>query len=61
MTVSVSINCAQNAYRKSRSAIIKNQKLSYSDDGKKQFVSILQSSKHKAMRFVQLVGFQNTS
>ena len=34
MTVSVFINCAQNAYRNSRSAIVKNNKLSYSDDGK---------------------------
>ena len=35
MTVSVFINCAQNAYRNSRSAIVKkNHKLSYSDDGK---------------------------
>ena len=35
MTVDVSINCAQNAYRNFRSAIVKNHKLSYSDDGKK--------------------------
>ena len=34
MTVSVSLKCAQNAYRNSRSAIVKNHKLSYSDDGK---------------------------
>ena len=34
MIVSVSINCAQNAYRNFISAIVKNHKLSYSDDGK---------------------------
>ena len=34
MTVNESINCAQNAYRNFRSAIVKYHKLSYSDDGK---------------------------
>ena len=34
MTVNESINCAQNAYRNFRSALVKNHKLSYSDDGK---------------------------
>ena len=41
MTVSVSINCAQNAYRNFITPIDKNHNLGYSDDGKKQFVSIL--------------------
>ena len=34
LTVNESINCAQNAYRNFRSAIVKYHKLSYSDDGK---------------------------